>query len=72
MPEEYGTEPPRDRWRTSTDQGGSRHIGIGRRPAGTTVPVLVHKVRVRIIASRGQLLRELTLHPRRVYVRGFT
>lgn len=43
------------------------HIGIGRRHAGTTVLVLVHGLHVRVLTSRGELLRELTLDPSRDY-----
>jgi hypothetical protein len=43
------------------------HIGSGHRHAGTPVLVLVHDLHVRIITSRGQLLRGLTLDPDRDY-----
>jgi transposase InsO family protein len=43
------------------------HIGIGRRHAGTDVLVLVHDLHIRVLASDGNLLRELTLDPSQDY-----
>jgi transposase InsO family protein len=43
------------------------HIGLGRRHAGTPVLVLVHDLHIRVLTSRGQLLRQLTLNPSRDY-----
>lgn len=39
------------------------HIGIGRRHAGTPVLVLVHDLHIRVLSTRGQLLRDLILDP---------
>ena len=48
--------------------GRLRHIGIGRTYAGTYVTLLVQDLNVRVIhAATGQLLRELTIDPRRDY-----
>ena len=43
------------------------HIGLGRRHAGTRVLVLVADLDVRVLTHEGELLRELTLDPRRDY-----
>ncbi|WP_308201096.1 IS481 family transposase [Paractinoplanes maris] len=48
--------------------GRLRHIGIGRTYAGTYVLLLVQDLHVRVInAATGELLRELTIDPRRDY-----
>jgi transposase InsO family protein len=48
--------------------GQLRHIGIGRTYAGTYVLLLVHDLNVRVIhAATGELLRDLTIDPRRDY-----
>ncbi len=48
--------------------GQLRHIGIGRTYAGTYVTLLVQDLNVRVIhAATGELLRELTIDPRRDY-----
>ena len=48
--------------------GRVRHIGVGRTYAGTYVILLVHDLHVRIVhAATGELLRELTIDPRRDY-----
>jgi transposase InsO family protein len=48
--------------------GQLRHIGLGRTYAGTYVLLLIHDLHVRIInAATGELLRELTIDPRRDY-----
>ena len=48
--------------------GRLRHIGIGRTYAGTYVLLLVHDLHVRVVhAATGQLLRDLTIDPRRDY-----
>jgi transposase InsO family protein len=48
--------------------GRLRHIGIGRTYAGTYVTLLVQDLNVRVIhAATGELLRELTIDPRRDY-----
>jgi transposase InsO family protein len=48
--------------------GQLRHIGIGRTYAGTYVLLLVHDLHVRVThAATGQLLRQLTIDPRRDY-----
>lgn len=48
--------------------GRLRHIGIGRTHAGTDILLLVHDLDVRIInAATGEILRELTIDPRRDY-----
>jgi transposase InsO family protein len=48
--------------------GQLRHIGIGRTYTGTYVLVLVQDLNVRVInASTGELLRDLTIDPRRDY-----
>ena len=48
--------------------GRLRHIGIGRTYAGTYVILLVQDLDVRIVhAATGELLRELTIDPRRDY-----
>ena len=44
-----------------------RHIGIGRRHAGTTVLVLVQDLHIRVLSTSGQLLRDLTRDPNRDY-----
>ena len=48
--------------------GRLRHIGVGRTYAGTYVLLLVQDLDVRVIdAATGELLRELTIDPRRDY-----
>jgi transposase InsO family protein len=48
--------------------GRLRHLGIGRTHAGTNVILLVQDLHVRVIhAATGELLRELTINPRRDY-----
>ena len=48
--------------------GQLRHIGVGRTYAGTYVLLLVQDLDVRVIdAATGELLRELTIDPRRDY-----
>jgi hypothetical protein len=48
--------------------GRLRHIGVGRTYAGTYVYLLVHDHDVRVVhAATGELLRELTIDPRRDY-----
>ena len=48
--------------------GQLRHIGIGRTYAGTHVILLVQNLDVRVVnAATGELLRELTIDPRRDY-----
>ena len=48
--------------------GRLRHLGIGRTYAGTYVLLLVQDLHVRVVhAATGQLLRELTIDPRRDY-----
>ena len=48
--------------------GQLRHIGIGRTYAGTYVILLVQDLGVRVVhAATGELLRELTIDPRRDY-----
>ncbi len=48
--------------------GRLRHIGIGRTYAGTYVILLVQNLNVRVVhAATGELLRELTIDPRRDY-----
>ena len=48
--------------------GRLRHIGVGRTHAGTYVLLLVHDLNVRVVhAATGELLRELTIDPRRDY-----
>ncbi len=48
--------------------GQLRHIGIGRTYAGTYVILLVQDLDVRVVhAATGELLRELTVDPRRDY-----
>jgi transposase InsO family protein len=48
--------------------GQLRHIGVGRTYAGTYVILLVQDLDVRIVhAATGELLRELTIDPRRDY-----
>jgi transposase InsO family protein len=57
-----------DRSGTVTLRHNSRlhHIGLGRRLAGTRVTLLVDDLHIRVIdRDTGQLLRELTLDPRR-------
>ncbi len=44
-----------------------RHIGVGRRHAGTEILVLVHDLDVRVLTSDGELLRELRIDPSRDY-----
>ena len=48
--------------------GQLRHIGVGRTYAGTYVILLVQDLNVRVVhAATGELLRELTIDPRRDY-----
>jgi len=48
--------------------GRLRHIGVGRTYAGTYVILLVQDLDVRVVhAATGELLRELTIDPRRDY-----
>ena len=48
--------------------GQLRHIGVGRTYAGTYVILLVQDLAVRVVhAATGELLRELTIDPRRDY-----
>ena len=48
--------------------GRLHHIGVGRTHARTPVILLVHDLEVRIVAATtGELLRELTIDPRRDY-----
>ncbi len=48
--------------------GRLRHIGVGRTYAGTYVLLLVQDLNVRVVdAATGELLRELTIDPRRDY-----
>jgi transposase InsO family protein len=48
--------------------GRLRHIGVGRTHARTDVILLVHDLHVRVVhAATGELLRELTIDPRRDY-----
>jgi len=48
--------------------GRLHHIGVGRTHARTPVILLVHDLEVRIVnATTGELLRELTIDPRRDY-----
>ena len=48
--------------------GRLRHIGIGRTYAGTYVTLLVQDLHARVLhAATGELLRELTIDPRRDY-----
>jgi transposase InsO family protein len=48
--------------------GQLRHIGLGRTHARTRVILLIHDLDVRIVdAATGELLRELTIDPRRDY-----
>lgn len=48
--------------------GRLRHIGIGRTHAGTYVILLVQDLEVRVVhATTGELLRDLTIDPRRNY-----
>jgi hypothetical protein len=48
--------------------GRLRHIGVGRTYAGTYVFMLVQDLNVRVVdAATGELLRELTIDPRRNY-----
>jgi transposase InsO family protein len=48
--------------------GRLRHIGVGRTYAGTYVILLVHDLAVRVVhAATGELLRELTIDPRKDY-----
>jgi transposase InsO family protein len=48
--------------------GRLHHIGVGRTHARTPVILLVHDLHVRIVnAATGELLRELTIDPRRDY-----
>jgi transposase InsO family protein len=48
--------------------GRLRHIGVGRTYAGTYVILLVQDLNVRVIdAATGELLRDLTIDPRRNY-----
>jgi hypothetical protein len=43
------------------------HIGLGRRPIGTRVLVLVADLDVRVLSEDGELIRRLTLDPARDY-----
>jgi transposase InsO family protein len=43
------------------------HIGIGRRHAGKHILVLAHDLHIRVLATDGELLRELTLDPSKDY-----
>lgn len=45
------------------------HIGVGRRHAGTDILVLVHDLRIRVLSTDGELLRELQLDPTKDYQR---
>jgi transposase InsO family protein len=48
--------------------GQLRHIGVGRTHAGTYVILLVQDLNVRVVdAATGELLRDLTIDPRRDY-----
>jgi hypothetical protein len=48
--------------------GRLRHIGVGRTYAGTYVILLVQDLDVRVVhAATGELLRDLTIDPRRDY-----
>ena len=48
--------------------GRLRHLGIGRTYAGTYVLILIQDLHVRVLhAATGELLRELTINPRRDY-----
>ena len=48
--------------------GRLRHIGVGRTYAGTYVILLIQDLDVRVVhAATGELLRELTIDPRRDY-----
>jgi hypothetical protein len=48
--------------------GRLRHIGVGRNHARTHVILLVQDLHVRIVdAATGELLRDLTIDPRRDY-----
>jgi transposase InsO family protein len=48
--------------------GRLRHIGVGRTYAGTCIILLVNDLNVRIVnAATGELLRDLTIDPRRDY-----
>ena len=48
--------------------GRLRHIGVGPTHARTHVTLLVHDLTVRVVnAATGELLRELTIDPRRDY-----
>jgi len=48
--------------------GRLHHIGVGRTYTGTRILVLIQDLHIRIIhAATGQLLRELTLNPRKDY-----
>jgi hypothetical protein len=42
-------------------------IGLGRAHKGRTIKLLVADLNVRVIDSNGELIRELTLDPSRVY-----
>ncbi len=44
-----------------------RHIKVGARHAGTRVVMLVAGLHVRVVSEDGELLRELTIDPKRVY-----
>ncbi|HVV29497.1 MAG TPA: IS481 family transposase [Mycobacteriales bacterium] len=44
-----------------------RHIGLGRRWAGTDVLVLAHDLNIRVLTDTGELIRELVLDPSRNY-----
>jgi transposase InsO family protein len=53
---------------TLRHNGRLHHIGVGRTHAGTHVILLVHDLQIRIVdAITGELLRDLTLDPRRDY-----
>ena len=43
------------------------HIGLGRRHAGIRVLLLAYDLHIRVLTQDGELLRELTLDPRRDY-----
>ena len=64
--------PPRQRrqgrHRHAAHAGRLHHIGIGRTHAGTCVILLVQDLDIRVVhAATGELLRELTIDPRRDY-----
>jgi hypothetical protein len=43
------------------------HIGLGRANKGQRVVLLVDGVHIRVLSEEGNLLRELTLDPSRIY-----